>query len=126
MIKISIDFRDATQSEIDAFYAVPGLATALADVQTNNRTLNTIVTIQQRDDRIGEVKDLILDFLRDHKVKAAGTIPEKPFRFSFVPSLNPTQKILLQEAIASLVDDGVLLEDGHVLRLTEVGAKVLY
>lgn len=126
MIKISIDFRHATQGEIDAFNAVPGLTAALAAVQSVGHASNTTLTVANPGDQLGEVKDLLLSFMRDHEMKVGHVIPEKPFLFKFLPSLNPAQDALVETALSTLVDDGILTEDGKKLRLTDLGFKHLY
>lgn len=126
MIKIDIDFRNATQAEIDAFYAVPGLQAALSEVQTHNRRFNTILTILEPGGQLAEVKVLLMEFMRRHNMKAGHTIPQKPFMFTFLPSLNPRQKDLIDDAATALVHEGVLTDEGGTLRLTELGMQALY
>ncbi|MBU9218901.1 hypothetical protein KTD55_33125 [Burkholderia gladioli] len=126
MIKIDIDFRNSTQAEIDAFYAVPGLQAALSEVQTNNRRYNAILTIRQPGDQLAEVKVLLMEFMREHNMQAGHVIPQKPFMFTFLPSLNPKQQGLIDDAATALVNEGVLTDEGGILRLTENGAQALY
>jgi hypothetical protein len=126
MIKIDIDFRNATQTEIDAFYAVPGLQAALSEVQTNNQRYNAILTILEPGGQLAEVKVLLMEFMRKLNMKAGDVVPQKPYLFTFLPSLNPQQKNLIGDAANALVTEGVLTGEGGTLRLTEIGMQVLY
>ena len=126
MIKIDIDFRNATQAEIDAFYAVPGLQAALSEVQTHNRRYNAILTILEPGSQLAEVKALLMQFMRSLNMRAGNVIPQKPLMFNFLPSLNPQQKDLIEDAATALVNEGVLTDDGGTLRLTELGMQALY
>lgn len=126
VIKVDIDFRNATQTEIDTFYGIPGLQAALSELQTNNRRYNAVLTVHEPGNQLVEVKVLLMEFMRKHNMKSGHAIPQKPFMFTFVPSLNPVQKELLESVVATLVNEGTLTDDGGSLRLTEVGYQALY
>lgn len=126
VIKVDIDFRNATQTEIDAFYGIPGLQAALSELQTNNRRYNAVLTVLEPGNQVVEVKVLLMEFMRKHNMKLGHVIPQKPFLFTFVPSLNPRQKELLESVMTALVKEGVLADDGGSLRLTDVGYQALY
>jgi hypothetical protein len=70
--------RNATQAEINALYAVPGFQAAISEVQTNGRSYNTVVAVLQAGGRLSEVKELLMQFMRDNNMKAGNTIPQKP------------------------------------------------
>ena len=126
MIKVDIDFRNATKEEIDAFYAIPGLEAAISHLQTHNRQYNTVLTVIQPNDQIVEVKVLIMEFMRKHKMEAGHVIPTKPFQFQFYMNLNPKQQSLVEPALEALVAENVLENNGSQFRLTEIGFGVLY
>ena len=126
MIKIDIDLRNATQGEIDALYGIPGFESALSELHANGRRYGALVNVLQADDEVGEVKASLMRFMRAYNMKSGNTIPQKPFMFTFMPSLTPRQSDLLQSAVDALVNDGILADDGGTLRLTDTGYQALY
>ena len=126
MIKVDVDFRNATKAEIDAFYSIPGMEAALSQLQTHNRQFNTAITIIQPNDQLVEVKVLLLEFMRGHKMETGHVIPTRALQFQFLPTLNPMQTKLLEAALDALVSEGVLDWAGGQYRLTAAGFGVLY
>jgi hypothetical protein len=126
MIKFNLDFSNATQVEVDAFYAIQGMQSAIAHLQTNNRKYNTILTVIEPGSQLVEVKVLIMEFMRKLEMEAGNPIPAGPFAHTFMHGLNPKQKTLVDAAFASFVSDDVLKEEGGNYLLTERGFEVLY
>jgi hypothetical protein len=126
MIKIDIDLRNATQGEIDALHGIAGFQSALSELQANGRRYNAVVNVLQAGNELDEVKALLMRFMREHNMKSGHVIPQKPFMFTFMPSLNPRQNNLLQSAADALVNDGILTDDRGTLRLTDAGYQALY
>jgi hypothetical protein len=126
MIKFDIDFRNATQAEVEAFYSIQGMQSAIAHLQTNNRKYNTLLTVIEPGNQLVEVKALIMEFMRKLQIEAGNVIPTGPFAHSFIHRLNPKQQQLVDAALMSFVSDDVLREDGGNYVLTERGFEVLY
>lgn len=126
MIKFELDFRNATQAEIDAFYAIDGMQSAIDHLQTNNRKYNTALTVLSPGDQLVEVKALIMAFMRERKMAVGNAIPAKPFTFSFLPGLNPKQGALVDSALESFVSEDVLSKKGGDYFLTAHGLEILY
>lgn len=126
MIKFELDFSNATQAEVDAFYAIQGMQSAITHLQTNNRKYNTSLTVIEPGNQIVEVKVLVMEYMRKLKMQAGDVIPAGPFVHSFIQGLNPKQQKLVDAALASFVADDVLKEAGGNYWLTEHGFEVLY
>ncbi|GLC97068.1 hypothetical protein Tamer19_64770 [Cupriavidus sp. TA19] len=99
MIKIDIDLRDATNAEIDTFYGMPGFGNVLRELKDSGNRYNAVLTIREPRDESEALVSLLMEFMRKQKMQVGDVIPEKPFRFEFVPFLNPRQ----QEIFASHV-----------------------
>lgn len=126
MIKFEIDFKNATQAEIDAFYAIPGMESAISHLQSHNRQYNAQVTVVQPNDQLVEIKVMIFEFMRGFKLEAGNVIPSGPFQHVFVPKLNPKQCGLIDKALTTLVSEGVLEDVNGNLRLTALGFDAIY
>jgi hypothetical protein len=126
MIKFDLDFSNATQAEVDAFYAIQGMQSAIAHLQTNNRKYNTVLTVIEPGNQLVEVKALIMEFMRKLKMEAGNPIPAGPFAHTFMHGLNPKQQQLVDAALESFVSDDVLKETNGNFHLTERGFEVLY
>lgn len=126
MIRFDLDFSNATQAEVEAFYAIDGMQSAIAHLQTNHRKYNTVFTVLRPGDQLVEVKVLIMEFMRKYKMEAGNVLPSKPFTFSFLQGLSPKQGQLVDAALASFVSDDVLRQEGGNYFLTAHGFEVLY
>jgi hypothetical protein len=126
VIKIDIDMRDATNAEIDAFYGMPGLGDVLRELKDNANRYNAILTTREPGDVSEGLATLMLDFMRAERMQVGNVIPEKSFRFTFVPSLNPRQQEMLPHLLESLVVSRLLQKDDGVYRLTKEGYQFLY
>lgn len=126
MIKFEIDFQKATQAEIDAFYAIPGMQSAISQLQTHNRQYNALVTVLTPNDQLAEVKVLILEFMRKFKVEAGNLVPARPFQNYTITEFNPKQRALIDGAFAALVSEGVLEPANGDFKLTTLGFETIY
>jgi hypothetical protein len=121
--------QDASNGEIDTLYGLPGFGEVLRELQGSENRYNATLTILEPGDRKEEGEALVamlFEFTREYKMQIGNVIPEKSYRFAFVPSLNPRQQELLPHLLGSLVDMGWFAKDGEALRLTEVGFGELY
>lgn len=75
------------------------------------------------EDSIFEVREVILNHMREIKLKAGHVISDKSIRFNIAPKLNPKQAALLESAFQQLHDAGYLTEN---LALTDAGFEALY
>lgn len=126
MIKFEIDFQKATQAEIDAFYAIPGMQSAISELQTHNRQYNALVTVLAPNDQLVEVKVMIMEFMRKFKLEAGNLVPARPFQHYTLTEFNPKQRALIDSAFAALVSEGVLEPVNGDFKLTGFGFETIY
>ncbi len=126
MIKIDIDLRDATNAEIDTLYGMPGFGNVLRELKDSGNRYNAVLTVREPGDESEALVSLLMEFMRKQKMQVGDVIPEKPYRFEFVPSLNPRQQELLPHMFESFATSRWLQKDGEVFRLTEDGLRALY
>jgi|GEM_PF-2736989 len=102
-----------------------------AAVQDLVRILASAAWNQEQNDDSGPVVvvgEKILAFIRENRLEVGHVLPEKPWRFSFMPSLAPDEARVVNVALSVLLDRGVLIlnEQHQEPALTEVGFKLVY
>ena len=126
MIKINIDYSNATESEIATLNAIPGFKSSITEIQTNDRQYNTLMTVIEPGNHFAEVKALVMGFMREMRMEEGHAIPAKPYNFNFLPKLNPKQRDLSDEVLEALVVEGILTSGQDNYRLTRAGFDALY
>jgi hypothetical protein len=72
---------------------------------------------------LSELAIKLTDFFRECNMKSGHRIPEKPYRFTFMKTLNPVEQENVESAIQELQQKNILSEDG---KLTDAGYSRLW
>lgn len=97
----------------------------LAQLVSEAKDILALVQNNRPDDRMDQVKGILLAFMREHNLRAGHVFPVKAYQATLHPTLNPAQRDLVIPTMDSLVADGVLSE-GPDYKLTQAGFDLLY